>query len=73
MKKMDKKTSYKISYLGLICACLVVMIHVPIPTEKYTSAWFMSEILSYGVCLIAVPFFFIVSGFFLGKHIGEKG
>lgn len=73
MVQIDKKTSYKISYLGWICACLVVMIHVPIPAERFSSGWFLSEILSYGVCLIAVPFFFIVSGFFLGRHIGEKG
>lgn len=73
MVKIDKKTNYKISYLGWICACLVVMIHVPIPAERYSSGWLLSEILSYGVCLIAVPFFFIVSGFFLGRHIGEKG
>ena len=64
--------SSRISTLSFICACMVVLIHVPVPTEVGSYGWFLSSSLSYGVCLIAVPFFFITSGFFLGRHVGEE-
>jgi fucose 4-O-acetylase-like acetyltransferase len=48
---------------------MVVMIHVPIPSMVGSYAWFLSEILSYGICLISVPFFFVISGYFLGRSV----
>ncbi|MBQ6686626.1 MAG: acyltransferase family protein, partial [Firmicutes bacterium] len=59
------------------CALLVVAIHVR-PLETYTELG--NFLLDKGLCRIAVPFFFLVSGFFwarkpmtvksLGKFLG---
>lgn len=73
MVKIAKSVSDKISALSFICTCMVVLIHVPIPSTHLSSGWYLSEFLSYGICLISVPYFFIFSGFFLGKHIEEEG
>jgi peptidoglycan/LPS O-acetylase OafA/YrhL len=34
--------------------------------------WWVNETFNKGICSIAVPFFFVVSGFFLAKHIHEN-
>ena len=65
------RVSSKISNMGLVCACMVVLIHVPRAGGDF--AWWMNRILQMGICKIAVPFFFIVSGYFLSKHFYECG
>jgi len=52
---------------------MVVLIHVPVPSTVGSVGWYLSSIFSYGICLISVPFFLIVSGFFLGRHLDENG
>jgi len=47
-----------------VCALLVVAIHVR-PLETYTELG--SFLLDKGICRIAVPFFFLVSGYFYGR------
>ena len=73
MISISPELSSRISVLCFVCACMVVLIHVPIPSTVGSVGWYLSSIFSYGVCLISVPFFLIVSGFFLGRHLGENG
>lgn len=73
MLRIGKATSDKISAISFICTCLVVLIHVPIPSTQLSSGWYLSKFLSYGICLISVPSFFVISGFLLGLHQNEIG
>lgn len=57
--------SQKLRNASFICACLVVCIHVGINCGWYT------EYFRNGICRAAVPYFFMVSGFFLAKHFDE--
>lgn len=58
--------------MGLVCACLVVAIHVGLPTSEGVG-WWVSRLLKDGICKIAVPFFFAAAGFFLAGHTDEPG
>ena len=68
------ETSQKIRNMGLMCAMLVVSIHVAWPHDEPLSAgWFVFHGLKGGYAGIAVPFFFMASGFFLSMHFDENG
>lgn len=62
----------KIQNMSLLCAVLVVGIHVRWP-EGDAFGWFGYHFIKEGIARIAVPFFFIVSGFFLARHFNETG
>lgn len=68
---ISSETSQRIKNMGLFCAFLVVGIHVDWHPDSGSVGWFFHHVISRGVCLIAVPYFFIVSGFFLAKHFNE--
>ena len=68
---ISPKTRQKIKNMGLLCACLVVGIHVDWHPASGNICWFLHHVIRRGVCLIAVPYFFVVSGFFLAKHFEE--
>jgi len=70
---ISQSLSEKISSFSLLCAAMVVGIHVAEVYENGTVMWWWSRIGHYGVFLIAVPFFFAVSGFFLAGHFKENG
>lgn len=70
---ISQSLSDKISSFSLLCAAMVVGIHVAEFQEHGTMMWWWSRIGHYGVFLIAVPFFFAVSGFFLAGHFKENG
>lgn len=64
----------KIGNMGLLCAMLVVSIHVVWPHDMPMSfGWFIHQCVKQGIARIAVPFFFIVSGFLLSRHFYEHG
>ena len=65
-------TSTKISKVSLICAFFVVCIHCKPTGTVGEFTWWVNEIFNKGICCIAVPFFFVTSGFFLAKHIHEN-
>lgn len=51
--------------MGFLCACLVAFIHVQVPSA-------LKCVIGSGVALLAVPFFFVASGYFLGGHLQER-
>lgn len=70
---MTRETSSKISNLSVLCALLVVLIHVGFPSDEIGFGWFCDRFLVEGFSRVAVPFFFVVSGFFLSRHFDEPG
>lgn len=72
--KISEASSQKIKNMSLLCAILVVSIHVQWPSEQVLSlGWFINGTLPSGVAGIAVPFFFVISGYFLAQHFDEDG
>ena len=70
--KVSEETSQKIKNMSLLCAAYVVSIHIGLPGSLDSSSWFVHQVIVDGIARIAVPFFFVVSGFFLAAHIGES-
>lgn len=69
---IDERLSCKIANAGFICACLVVSLHVHVDfVWDSWQAWVHSAIT--GVANVAVPTFFVFSGFLLAGHFGENG
>ena len=70
-------TTYKIANAAFFAALMVVGIHTagrePNVIEGHSALWWFEAIGHYGVFLIAVPFFFICSGYFLAGHMEECG
>lgn len=54
------------------CALLVVSIHCGFGSFDNGLGWWIHQVFSSGYSAIAVPFFFVASGFFLAAHINEK-
>lgn len=73
MPGLDARTSSKIAGFGLVCAFLVVMIHVPqpVPSDPATPAWWLVHLTAGTLGRLGVPFYFVASGFFLARHFGE--
>ena len=66
---LDKQLSNKIASMGFVCACLVVLMHSPASDGYCLAVYLLKDILS----MIAVPVFFIISGFLLARHCREDG
>ena len=60
--------SHKIANMSLICSILIVCYHV-----DWGRGWMNSFVGMRGLAGTCVPFFFIVSGYFLAKHFDEEG
>lgn len=69
MVQVTESLSRKLTNMSFICAILVVTVHVQRPLDSP----FISRWISDGISDIAVPFFFIVSGFFLAGHFDRPG
>jgi len=59
--RLSDALSAKFANMGFLCVCLVVTMHVHCPWEGG------------GINRLAVPFFFLMSGYFLAGHVGESG
>lgn len=70
--ELTKGLSNKFANMAILCAFLVVLIHARPQVAHGSFMWWTRQLLENGVCLMAVPFFFFASGFFLAGHIGEK-
>lgn len=64
---MKQKKYIAIDFFRVFCAALVVCIHVHLVSDVNIQ---LSYLFDNTVCRIGVPFFFIVSGFFVDKKIG---
>ena len=72
--KISEASSQKIKNMSLLCAVLVVSIHIRWTHDQSLSlGWFMYNAIAQGIARIAVPFFFVVSGYFLAQHFDEDG
>lgn len=66
--------SAKIANMGFLCALLVVFIHLEhVPRTVGTAPWAVWHFVRHTLAGSAVPFFFLVSGFFLARHVDEPG
>ena len=70
---MTKETSQKIKNMGFICALFVVSIHIDWHADESQLLWWGRQLIKSGIAGIAVPFFFVVSGYFLAAHFDEDG
>lgn len=73
MRALDQGTSSKIAAFGLVCAFLVIMLHVPqpVPADPSAPAWWLFHLTAGTLGRLGVPFYFVASGFFLARHFGE--
>ncbi len=72
MSAISAENSQKIKNMSIICAMLVVTIHVDWPKDNICLTWFINELIENGIARVAVPFFFVVSGFFLSSHFDDE-
>lgn len=71
--KISSELSSKMANMSFICACMIVMFHAtPAPQPGGLTWWFCHLLGREGICMIAVPWFFFSSGFFLAGHMGES-
>ena len=73
VRRVDSGLSSKFANASLIASLLVVTIHLPMPSHVGSVAWWCSELVGGGLSTVAVPFFFLASGFFLMGHANEDG
>lgn len=72
--QISPATSQKIKNMSLLCSFLVVAIHSGnLHYAPWSLGWIFTNTIKAGFADIAVPFFFIVSGFFLAQHFDEDG
>ena len=71
---IDERLSRKLSLMSLVAAAMIVMIHsFPPSAYGHYIGKYVVAVLKDGICEIAVPYFFLASGFFLASHIQEEG
>lgn len=72
-RAISPETSSRIANAGFIAALLVVFIHIDIPSScpRYVS-WTV-DIIETMLCGVALPAFFMISGYLLAGHVGEPG
>ena len=77
MKVLDcigRDLSRRMAGMSFICACMIVAIHsTPNPPLDNCEWWVANLIGADGLCRIAVPWFFLASGFFLAGRVEEDG
>ena len=74
MEPVSEELSCKFKNMAIVCAILVVFIHIPLGRlESGSVLWVFDMLVRWGIAQIAVPFFFVASGYFLAGHIGEDG
>ena len=70
---LEPAKSRKIAVCGFVCAIMVVFIHAGCPQAPGSDGWWFWAVFTAGICRISVPFFFVVSGYFIGRRLAEPG
>lgn len=68
---VDSQFSVKVTNMSFVCALMVIVTHAWCSPEKGGVCWWVNMLTADGICRIAVPFFFLVSGYFLGRKVNE--
>lgn len=72
VNKISEALSAKMANMSFACACMIVLFHATPAPQAGSFAWWLCHLLGReGICMIAVPWFFLSSGFFLAGHLGE--
>lgn len=68
------QVSLKLANMAWLCAVLIVILHVlGLGPAANTGGLVFNWVVGGGLCPIAVPFFFLTSGWLFGRHVGEDG
>lgn len=65
------RISNKIANMGIVCAILVVALHCKADFLEGSFVWYFHHLFVESFGSLAVPFFFVVSGFLLAGHMHE--
>lgn len=69
---ITSRISHKIANMGIVCAFLVVGLHCRADFACGSAVSFVWQVLVFPFSSIAVPFFFVISGFLLAGHMHER-
>ena len=65
--------SIKFANMSVLSAFMVVLMHVLKRNQAGGSlVWWVRQFTGEGICRIAVPFFFLASGYFIARHFAEE-
>ena len=67
------ETSQKIKNMSLLSALLVTLLHMKWVGDDSGVVKLMCQVIRDGICKVAVPYFFVVSGFFIARHFDDIG
>ena len=72
---MTSELSNKIANMGVICACCVVCIHAGqfLPSPEGSVVWWFRALFASCFARVAVPWFFVISGWLLAWHMERSG
>lgn len=71
--KISESVSAKLANMSLVCMLLVVGNHIRYRDTSFSLYGIWERFVPTGFCTIAVPAFFIISGFLLAGHMNEPG
>jgi len=66
------RISNKIRNMSFVASLMVVSIHISQTSIHGSPAWWLQEFTKRSICCMAVPFFFVCSGYFLAKKYNYK-
>ena len=71
---IPRELSLRMTNMSFVCACMIVLFHATPAPESGTWMWWLCRTFGReGICSMAVPFFFLASGFFVAGHLEGVG